>query len=125
MSNRFDQNHAAAKKWLDSLIIGKNPSRVVGELVDHVSLHFIAEDSFMREINYPQAKREKHLKEHNYLQESLLAILSRLVSGNITQEELDVFREHLVLHIDSLDAEMMEYTKVYYPERLYETEFTD
>lgn len=125
MIRQFEREHSSIIRLLDTLVIGKNPSVAVGGIVDHVSFHFIAEDRFMREINYPKQKREKHLEEHNHLQESLLALLPKLISGNISEEELDIFREHLMLHISSLDAEMIEYTATYYPERMHETEFAE
>lgn len=125
MIRQFDRDHASIKRILDTVVIGKNSSVTVGDIIDHVSFHFISEDRFMREINYPTSKREKHLQDHHHLQESLLTLLPKLISGNITREELEVFREHMVLHMDSLDSEMIEYTRTYYPERLHETEFAE
>lgn len=125
MIQQFEREHTSIALILDKVVVGKNSTITVGKIIDHVSFHFLSEDRFMRSINYPHRKREQHIEDHNSLQESLLAILPKLVSGNISKEELDIFREHLVLHISSLDSEMMEYAATYYPERLHENEFAE
>ena len=118
----FEEEHQQAIDLLNSLEVGKNPTSAISQLIDHVSLHFIEEDKFMREVGYPKPKRIAHIEEHNHVQEAILHILPKLLSGNIEKDELDLFRESMIFHINTFDAEMLEYAKKHHPEMMNGTE---
>jgi hemerythrin len=118
----FDEEHRKAFVILNSLQVGKNSGALIGQLIDHVSLHFISEDRFMRLIRYPKELQERHIEEHGHVQNLILGILPKLISGNIIEEDLELLREQLTLHIKTIDQGMINYAQKFYPEILNGTE---
>jgi hemerythrin-like metal-binding protein len=118
----FEETHKEVFETLRKLQAGSCAPELVGDLIDHVSLHFIDEDKFMREVRFPY--RERHIEDHAAIQELILKLLPHLVSGSITEEEVDQIREKLVLHIRTEDANLLRYSSLHYPEVLetYEAE---
>ena len=112
----FKKEHDEIMEILTRLTPGINGGSVVSRLIDHLSQHFIDEDRMMRDAQYPG--RDKHLEDHHLIQDVFLAHIPRIVSGNMSQEELDLMLERLLLHIRTEDAYMMKYICTYAPEVL-------
>ena len=112
----FEQAHTHILELLDHLHVGANSPVLLGELIDHLSNHFIDEERLMKVCNYPE--RERHINEHLLIQDFILPLLPRLVSGNNLQEELDLIRERMALHISADDARFIQYANTYTPEIL-------
>jgi hemerythrin len=113
----FAKEHGAIFGLLNQLTPAmRAPHAVIGGLLDHMSIHFIDEDRLMRRAHYPG--REKHVEDHTLIQDLFLAHIPRLVSGNISQDELDILMERLVLHVKTEDFNMMKYICTYAEEVL-------
>lgn len=110
----FDQDHQLALDLLSQLIPGRNQLSVIGKLVDHVSFHFSEESHLMRQCRYPN--REGHLEEHSDIQDLFLLYIPKMIRGSITQEEIDLVRDRLTLHMDTQDTHLTRYVNAYYPE---------
>lgn len=115
MTDPFDHDHQLAIKLLADLKPNeRNPVSVIGQLVDHVSFHFSEESHLMRRCSYPN--REHHLEEHSAIQDLFLTLIPRMIRGSITQEEIEIVRDRLTLHIETQDRYLTKYVSAYYPE---------
>ena len=114
ISDPVEQEHTAILNLLDHLHLGFNSSVLLGDLIDHLSNHFIDEERMMKICNYPE--RERHINEHLLIQDFVLPLIPRLLVGNSSQEELDLMRERMALHISSDDAKFIHYANTYAPE---------
>jgi hemerythrin len=113
----FDK-HAEMMELLHRLHPGSHGQSVISRLIDHLSLHFVEEDRMMRAGSYPVLAQQAHRDEHYLIQDLFLAHVPRIVSGNISQEEIDLMIERLQLHIDTVDADMIRYIHRHAPELL-------
>lgn len=114
--NPFAQEHKEMLEMLLRLHPGSHGVSIISRLIDHLSVHFVDEDHLMRSVCYPH--RDRHDEDHYLIQETFLAHVPRIVSGNITQDEIDLLHERLLLHINTEDAEMFKFVLENAPEHL-------
>ena len=108
----FFQTHRELVNLIHRLTYGKNPLTLVESLVTHFIFHFIEEDQLMRVIGYPQ--RSQHSKEHDSIKEQIVIMAPRLLSGNILEEEIDLFKDRVIHHIQTHDQHFIRYLDNYH-----------
>lgn len=73
----------------------------IAGLYHHVKEHFGEEESLMQKVAYPNFN--SHVKEHNIMLESLLAMDKKIQHGDWTDEEVKKFTEKWTKHILNSD----------------------
>ena len=63
-------------------------------IVDYLSNHVIAEETLMREINYPTLARENHVLAHYAIQDLCIKNLKKLINGDVTIDFAEIFKQH-------------------------------
>lgn len=109
----FYEEHQYVITVLHQLTAGKNPVSVADGLLGHVLQHFIEENQLLKDIAYPA--RIKHIEDHESIKEQLLVAIPRMVSGTITEEEVDLLRDRLTHHITVADQNVTRYIERYHP----------
>lgn len=112
----FYDDHQYVINLIHKLVPGKNPNTVADGLLAHVLHHFIGEDKLMKDIAYPGYK--KHIEDHESIKEQLLFSVPRMVSGIITEEEVDLIKDRLMHHIQISDQNVTKYLERYHPHLL-------
>ena len=81
------------------------------ELLDYVTYHFTAEESWMQEHNYPEF--QKHRDEHDHFCRRVIEIQKDFRKGmaNITLEILQFLMNWLTDHILGSDADYARFSK--------------
>ena len=118
MIDPFKAEHAAIMSVLRAWSGAPISTYVLGRLVDHLGKHFIHEERLMREGCFPAPMRDQHMEDHLLIQNLFMHHLPGLLSGNISEEELELMVERLDLHIGSEDARLIKYLNFYHPEVL-------
>jgi hemerythrin len=112
----FEEEHTNVLLLLQMFKAGRNSTNLLGELIDHMSIHFASEASLMRQGAYPH--RTRHNEDHAELQDHFLSCIPKAVNGSITEEEIEIIRERLIHHINTEDAELMRFILRNHPELL-------
>lgn len=115
----FAKEHHEIMEILKRLHPGSHGQSVMTRLIDHLSTHFVEEDIIMRNTSYPG--RDDHADDHFLIQDMFLAHLSRINSGNITREELDMLAKRMQDHIATVDRRLFEWLDQHHPEVLHRT----
>ena len=123
MENPFDVDHEKMMVLLEHLIDTPASTEVLGQIIDHLSNHFISEERVMLIGHYPEMN--KHIEAHHEIQRFFLSILPRLVQESslaeeieLSREGLSILKERIILHIQTEDADFMKYIFTYAPEAL-------
>ena len=65
-------------------------------IVNYLSSHVIAEETLMRELKYPTMARENHVLAHYTIQYVCIKNLRKLISGDVTIDFAEIFRQHYI-----------------------------
>jgi len=113
---RFDDEHkkliALINQLHDAMKVGQG-SQVIGtvlqSLIDYTTSHFAAEETLLKQHNYPDY--ETHKKEHNLLVLQVLDIQRNIRSGSapLSQEIMRFLKNWLQTHIQGEDKKYGEF----------------
>lgn len=109
--SRIHDDHRVMVQALE-LLSAPTPSgneHLVSDVIDHLTTHFIDEESCMRVYGYPHMKL--HELAHEAIQEELAKMLCKMTPIEHQQAELEKLKHIILDHILLDDERFMEYLK--------------
>ena len=106
-SDPFFLSHQKSAELISELSSGERSPPFVEGLVTHFIFHFIEEDQLMKRVGYPD--QGAHSEAHIGLKEQILRMAPRALSGIISEEDVDLFKDQALHHIKTHDQYLITY----------------